>query len=296
MSGIVPTLATALLPLASYLSLSIYLSVHPASPLRALYRRRQSIALPTHQNEPLNSEKDPFDFDDSSLGSDGTPIQAEKFWKSMRRRKIALLFVLLVPMGINVGSIVLLALDSTTVIRPVLILAAQAPTVLTTFWHISQITTATSWPTTVTLAINIALQTITLAILALLSRHNSINLTLLAPWSPIHDVQPIPLLETLLPIAYIPAFLLVMCFIRRGPPLHLPVEDIYPAKIYSSIPSDHRSLDHTVPNVTEEVQSSVLGVLIYSYATPVIKLGAESNSLDLWDVPLLTADMRTSHM
>lgn len=303
--GLISTLTTAALTITALLSLSIYLSTHPESPVRYLLRSKR-ISLPTHHNEGLldseREENDPLDIDDPIARNDGTPVGADDFWASMWKRKIALFIVLLCPSGINIASLVLRCLSTNTVedyqlFTPIFILAAQVVTILIALWHIPQRSTSTSWPTTIILAVNISTQFLAIAVLSLLpstpvpSRHSSaLQVSLKPQWDVFHD--PLSLLDVLLPVSYIPAVLLILLCIRRGPPLHISIAHMYPPKILDAVPAQHEALDPSQPNVSAEVQASVLGNLLFMYATPLIKKGAAMESLDFWDVPLLPANMR----
>ena len=107
-------------------------------------------------------------------------------------------------------------------------------------------------------------------------------------------MTPLTITKSLLPLLHVPP-LLITLFIRRGPPLHLPMKAIYPAKIYDAIPEDHDALNPTVPNVIEEVQATVPEFLIFSYATDLVRKGYLADSMDVWDLPVLSASLRESH-
>jgi hypothetical protein len=83
-----------------------------------------------------------------------------------------------------------------------------------------------------------------------------------------------------------------MLFIRRGPPLHVDPRIIYPPKITNSIPPLDPILDPSKPNLTEEAEVTVAEWMLFSYATNVIKKGYTAETMDVWDLPVLMANMR----
>lgn len=104
-------------------------------------------------------------------------------------------------------------------------------------------------------------------------------------------MTPLRALQSILPVLQFVA-LVIAVHIRRGPPIHLPLHAIYPAKIVEAIPSEHDSMDPNRRNVSEEVEANILEWLFFSYATPVIKKGSVATSMDVWDVPVLPPSLR----
>jgi hypothetical protein len=309
MTEYVPIVSSALLPLTSLISLSIYLSSHPSSPAHRLFHR-PAIALPIHRDEALDGtldelDKDPFDLEDPEVLEDGQPVDAERFWASMWRRKVALLATLVPAFACNIALLVftLQSTDAEDKIKAILpyflLIPAHLVTLLLGAWFLGQNTTPTHWPTTVHLATAITIQFLTLAFLALLPSDplptsspvfllavfERMDLFVLPPLTPLNVLRP------LLPILHIPPFLIIT-FIRRGPPLHLNPTIIYPPKITSGIPPLHASLDPTKENVTEETQVTVAEWMLFSYATNVVRKGYVSETMDVWDLPILMSNMR----
>ena len=314
LSELVGVISTALLPLTSFISLSIFLSTHPRSPTRSL--SKQHIALPTHQDEGLDGEreeveKDPFDIDDPAVRREGIPVYPEKFWSSTWKRKAGLLATMLLPFGCNIALLVMAALaeypspDARTkaISIPIFILASHIPTLMIMYWFLSHDTVRTNWQTTIHLAVDLFVQFLVIAMLVLLpptappSRRQSA--LFIDAWFVQSDAFRIPhlsaysILYRLLPILQLIP-LIIVCFIRRGPPIHLPLDVIYPPKIIEAIPADHESLDPNHRNVSEEVEANVVEWLIFSYATPVIKKGSTAESMNVWDVPVLPISLRES--
>lgn len=299
----IPTVATALIPLTSLVSLSIYISSHPRSLARRLFRSTE-ITLPTQNGEGLLPEKDPFDIHDGDIHGDGTALNPERFWASTRRRKIGLLATFLIPFAANIALLVLSVQEKPDsqpfdpVIPPALLLPSHVVTILLAVWYLSHNDTASHWATTIHITAGIFVQFIVLAIIALLPHEpfpqrpesfmsaNFLRSDLLS-----FPDQPIPLLRALLPIVhFIP--LLVVLFIRRGPPLFVQLDELYPPKIVQAIPVDNPSLDPTQSNVCEEVQATIPEWLMFGYVTNVVKKGYYSETMDVWDLPVLTSNMR----
>jgi hypothetical protein len=306
MSTLAQVLSTALIPLTSLSSFSIYLASHPESPIKQLLKP-SGIALPTHRDEALDGttlEKDVFDFEDKEVSIDGTPVEPERFWASMRKRKIALLMALLLPIICNIVSLAFTITSglrgeelSKALLIPILIIPSHVVTVVLSVYYLRQTTTPSHWSTTVHLATNIFIQFLILAIRALLpttplphppSEFGSISgLGLLS----IPSWIPLEILKALLPIAHLPALLIILN-IPRGPALYMPLAAIYPPKIINAIPADHASLDPSVPNVTQEVEVTVPDYLMFNYTTAVVRKGYYAETMDVWDLPILTAGMR----
>ena len=315
LSTLVPVLSTALLPLTAFVSLSIFLATHPQSPSRKLVRRR--IALPVHRDEGLDGdldqggmeEKDPFEIDDPVVRSEGIPVDPERFWSSAWKRKVMLLASMILPFGCNIAIIVLIALSSYpnidekthALLMPCFVAAAHLPTLFMMYLYLSHDNTKSNWQTTIHLSTNLCVQFLVIALLALLPptppprRHAEVvnMLATFTRWDVIKlpAMTPLRILQSVLPILQFIA-LVITVHIRRGPPIHLPLASIYPAKIVEAIPLTHEAMDPDHRNVSEEVEANILEWLFFSYATPVIKKGSVATSMDVWDVPVLPPSLR----
>ncbi|ODO00841.1 ATP-binding cassette transporter [Cryptococcus wingfieldii CBS 7118] len=299
--------ATAAIPLTTLASLTIYLATNPASPITTLFAP-QPIALPVHNGEALDGlldQKDPFDIHNPTVCEDGTPVEPERFWAAMWRRKLAVLVLYLLPLACNICllafSIVSDAHDDESrqrsIALSVLLLASQVITLLLSYWHLAQRDVASHWATTIHLAVDISTQFLVLAFLSLLPSSP-------LPSDPVVPTafnalafsiteSPVGLLKTLLPILYLPSLVAILS-VRRGPPLYLPLDAIYPSKIIASVPEDASALDPTQANVSPEVQANVPEWLLFGYATGVIRKGYVAESMDVWDLPILPATLRKS--
>ena len=313
MADLVAVLSTAFIPLTSFTSLAIYLSTHPSSRLCHIFAQ-QRIALPSHRDEGLDgaldhAEKDPFDVVDPVVCDDGTPIEPENFWSSMWKRKIAFLLSLIPPLVCNILLLVFTALrhlpgeeQTRSILLPILLIPSQSVVIIMGLVYLGENDTRSHWPTTIHLSVNLVVQFLVLAIFALLpssplpSNPPVVPSLLLANFARVDlfklpSMTPLNVLKPLLPILHIPPLLIVL-FIRRGPPLHLDLDAIYPAKITNAVPSGHEALDRSKTNVTQEVQATVPEWLLFSYATDVLRKGYVAESMDVWDLPILQASMR----
>ncbi|WVF68276.1 hypothetical protein IAT40_003041 [Kwoniella sp. CBS 6097] len=309
MSSFLPIISTTLIPLTSLTSFTIYLSTHQSSPFRKLLKNGK-IALPTHNGEGLDGyselegeEKDAFDIDEPLVCEDGTPVEPEKFWASMRWRKWGVLLSMIPPIACNIALLVFTILSdirgdqrTRAILLPTLLLPAQMVTVVLTIWHLRQNETYAHWATTIHLSVDIFVQFLILSTLALLpSTPMPSSQGLLATFARVDlfmlPRSPVDILKPLLPILYLLPLALVLS-IQRGPPLYLPLDAIYPAKILEAVPEGTESLDPSKPNVSPEVQATVPEWLLFGYATGVVRKGYVSDSLDVWDLPILPKGLR----
>nr|XP_019043546.1 ATP-binding cassette transporter [Kwoniella bestiolae CBS 10118]OCF22476.1 ATP-binding cassette transporter [Kwoniella bestiolae CBS 10118] len=309
MSNLITIISTTFIPLVSLSSLTIYLSTHPNSPIGSLLKKR--IALPTHQDESLDGrfdteEKDPFNIEDPVVCEDGTPVNPSIFWDSMKRRKWGVLLLMIPPLICNILLLVFAILahipdqdeKTRSILLPSLLLPSQMVTLYLSSCHIHQNETIPHWATTVHLSVDIFVQFMVLAFLALLPSTPlpSASAKLFASFARVDvflipQLTPVSSLKMALPILYVLPLLAILS-VRRGPPLYLPLDAIYPTKITEAVPLGTESLDPNKPNVSAEVQANVPEWLLFGYATPVIRKGYVSDSLDVWDLPILPKGLR----
>ncbi|WVQ79183.1 hypothetical protein IAT38_001279 [Cryptococcus sp. DSM 104549] len=307
MSQILPIVSTAFIPITSFTSLTIYLAAHPASPIHHLLNQR-SIALPTHNGEGLDGTtdaptKDPFDLVDPVVCQDGTPVEPSKFWSSQWRLKLAVLLSMVPPLVCNISLLVFTIISNIedpnerqrAIILPALLLPSQLVALLVSYWHLAQNDVKSHWATTVHNSVDIFTQFIVLSFLALLPSTpvpgSSPSVLVLARVLGLSGTHPVSILKALLPVLYLPPLAAILS-VRRGPPLYLPLDAIYPPKIIDAVPATAESLDPTKPNVSPEVQCTVPEWLLFSYATDIIKKGYKADSMDVWDLPILPASLR----
>lgn len=304
MAQYLSAIAIVSIPLTSVLSLAIYLSSHPRSPARSLFRNVK-VALPTTRDEPLDGaiEKDAFDLSDDVAFGDGQPIEPDQFWASTRRQKVALLVTVLIAFAANIALLILTILDGTEsrtqrinpVLPPALLIPSHVITIVLAIWFLSQSSTTPHWATTIHLATGISVQFLVLGFIALLPHEpfpiSQAHLLQVPAGNWFSHLRPIPTLRALLPIVHL-APLSIILSIRRGPPLHIPLDHIYPSQIIDAIPTDHPSLDPSISNVCEEVQATIPEFLLFGFVTSVVLKGYSASTMDVWDLPVLTKDMR----
>lgn len=120
------------------------------------------------------------------------------------------------------------------------------------------------------------------------------------------EYRTLQIIQALQPVLLLPAVVLALVM-PRGPALHFPAEKIFTPKTLETLKERHAEqmstnpdtptipdvLNPRIPNVTTEVQSGVWDAILFSFATPVIWKGYTSLSMDLWDLPLPMANMRS---
>ena len=283
------TLVPAILPVTAACSLLIYITSSTTSPFR-----KRRIALPT-RSETIDGSlpRDPFDLvDDDQIFHDGEPIQGDKFWRKTRIQKSLFVTTLLVAAVYNIF------LYSTKSDPPEhqlyrLLIPTHVITLVLSLHSIFLRDVPRHWASTIHLSILLFFQLVILATLALLpstplpspSPENRLMLDQISRW--------LPSLRSWLPILHIPP-MIIISFVRRGPPLYFPLDGIYPPKITDAVPNSAPALRHDRPNVSEEVEATVPEWLMFSYATNVVKKGNVSETMDVWDLPILPAGMRES--
>lgn len=78
--------------------------------------------------------------------------------------------------------------------------------------------------------------------------------------------------------------------IPRAPAVYFPPERVYLLKSLDSLAPGNRD------NVVGEVQASIASVLLFSYVTPIVMLGYQAASMEIRDLPILTASLRAPHI
>jgi ABC-type multidrug transport system fused ATPase/permease subunit len=298
--------STALIPLASLTSLSLYITRNPSSPIYALLNKR-GVQLPTSQNEGLDGNRDAFDLESPLVCTDGIPVKPDQFWRRQTFLKLWLWLSLIPTLAANIALLVLTLVASRgleeherlrALLLPILLLPAQLVNLLIATVFFKQKEVPSHWSTTIHLAANLLIQFLVLGMLALLPStpfpETPISFMTLLYRMDAFSVPPLTAIKFLtwsLPVLhFIPFF--IICFIRRGPPMYLPMTEIYPAKVTDAIPAGHQSLNPDIANVTAEVDVTVVEWCLYSYAGEVIERAKVNDSMDVWDLPILPASMR----
>ncbi|GMK55034.1 hypothetical protein CspeluHIS016_0200900 [Cutaneotrichosporon spelunceum] len=300
MAAVVVLAATALIPLTSLVSFSLYLSSHPSSPIPPVIRRRH-IQLPVTADEGLAPVRDAFEIENPVVCVDGEPVQPRQFWKRQWQLKLALLATYILPVVVNIALLVLTILSSgglkeeervRTLILPAFLSPAHFGTLLMAIWFLRQNETAPHWATTIHLAVNMFTQFLVVGFLAIVPSAplptKSVNVGLFVVHPPIRLIS---ILTSVLPLLqFIPLFIVLN--IRRGPEMYIPIKDLLPAKIVEAIPPDHPCLNPDIPNVTHEVSVTIPEWMLFSYSGVLIERSKVNDSMDVWDLPILPADQR----
>lgn len=300
MAPIVAIAATSLIPLVSLVSLSLYLVSHPASPAYTLFQRR-GVQLPIGSQEGLQAEHDAFELEDPVVCQDGVPIQPDRFWRRQRQLKVALFLSYLLPVAANIALLVLTILSSQgleehervrALLLPTFLMPAQLATLLMAYWFFPQNETPSHWSTTIHLSFGIFTQFMVLGFLAILPSTpiptKPISFASVSAHPPVNIIT---ILTSAVPVlTFVP--LLIILSIRRGPPMYLPLKALLPAKQIDRIPEGHPSLNPDLPNVTAEVQVTVVEWMLFSYTGELIERAKVNDSMDVWDLPILPANLR----
>lgn len=277
-------LAAFLLGTALISAVVIYL-YQPTTGKIALYHDDDEALEPE-----LAGEKDPFDVTKPEDIIDGTPLDEPAFWQQMRLRKLAVIVILALNVTLlaiafgwsmaagDVARTDVLALGFRLVFALYLL-------ALSLRW-VTQSNVDEHWPTTVHLSALTAAEFFLLTITAIL------------PDTP----APAPMILRIAgheyPIAlkalwYASYALITITFaicstVPRGPLLHFPSDQIYAEKTLAT------STTRVPDNVCGLPSGSVWDVLLFSYTTKVVLLGYTAESLEIGDLPIVPADMRST--
>ncbi|KAF7292829.1 Multidrug resistance-associated ABC transporter protein [Mycena indigotica] len=224
-----------------------------------------------------NEASDPFDVTTAEDLTDGYPLQEEKFWSTMKRRKMLL-----------------------SVLASLLLCVQLAAAALDSFGQISCLRVAFSFYIATVAVFSIRRQSVFEHTESIwhLSALNFVPVPLLGftaiipdDYHPVSSVSvhaPTILWYTALGLHLVVA--LIAANTPCGPALHYPPEAIYSEKIAQAITNTAEN------NVAGIYGASPLGILFFSYSTKVVMLGNTAASLEIGDLPILTVDMRASHL
>ncbi|TCD67258.1 hypothetical protein EIP91_000335 [Steccherinum ochraceum] len=234
--------------------------------------------------EPL--QKDAFDVTKPEDYMDGAPLDADAFWAQTRLRKIGLSIIF----GLTLASQAVL-LGHAIVDQDNIKIVTQSLHVAFAFYLLS----------ITVLAVNkeYAAHATTVIHLAALTFVASMCLGALAllPSDPIPVTQAIlslpisvsiPRALWLVTVALYVLATFTAFTIRRGPALHFPSERIYSEKTLMKLTSRYED------NVCGVTGASVWELLLFSYTTRIVMIGDNSESLEIADLPIVPADLRSA--
>ncbi|KAJ9107494.1 hypothetical protein QFC21_000949 [Naganishia friedmannii] len=266
--------------------------------------------------------QDVWDIRDEELESDGYPVEEDAFWRKMQFTKLAFISFLLVPTLTNLFTLgYYLSTRSDLGLSEVAARKTLQTIVLLTPIYVYALTlcvpylslknVAQHWNTTIHLCTILFITWFSQFMDVILPAQDDLFSTIGQDNGRAisKEHRTLQILLALQPLLILPATILAF-FISRGPALHFPAEKIFTPKTLATLKERHAerlledpstpqvpdALNPRIPNVTTEVQSGVLGALLFSFATPVIWKGYTSLSMDLWDLPLPKADMRSMNL
>ncbi|KAJ7717035.1 multidrug resistance-associated ABC transporter [Mycena metata] len=240
------------------------------------------IQLPLH-SEDAEPGDDAFDVTKPEDVIDGYPIEGDAFWVKIKRRKIFLCVLFAAILGLQIASLVLSVLveadDAATYalhLGYALYLLGVAAFAVNrndveghseSIWHLAALTTLPSF---------------------------CMAFTAILPSDPV--IASVDIVQRLW-YAVLGIYTL-SCVVAwttpLGPPLHYPPAAIYSPKTVATI-SNAESLSPTGENVTGIVGASPWDVLFFSYTTKVVMLGNTAVSLEIGDLPVVPASMRSTY-
>ncbi|KAJ7131700.1 multidrug resistance-associated ABC transporter [Mycena crocata] len=235
------------------------------------------IQLPLHSEETY---EDAFDVAKPEDLLDGYPIDADAFWAKIKRRKIFLCLLLTAIVGFQAGSLSLSLVDGnadsrvpTYALHLCYALYAFAVAAVAvnrrdvegnseSIWHLAALTTLPAF---------------------------CMSFTAILPSDPvITSVEIVQRLWYAVLAIYIVATVTAWTT-PLGPPLHFPPSAIYSPKIVATI------TNNDAENVTGLVGASPWDLLFFSYTTKVVMLGNTAESLEIGDLPIVPANMRSTY-
>jgi hypothetical protein len=290
---------------------------------------------------------DPFDFRADSLLTDGYPVDEQGFWRKVSPRrarrvdwhrsltrihlvhqttflKITYLLLLLFPTLTNLFSLGYYLSTSPRVWSTTLILSLPIPShlylLLLGLGWIGQKNVPQHWAVTIHQAVALSILWICQAIFVVLPDKSSSSGAVRGThnndyFSPIEGTQRemrlVQFCIALQPVILLPALILLVGFVRRGPELHFPLKELYTAKVYSQLEEhyaeqekqnvnagagrDHQlpaPLDPNVSNVSGESSCTLISYVLFLYAEPLMQKGKTATSFNIWDLPVMRRNMR----
>ncbi|KAL0069231.1 hypothetical protein AAF712_003594 [Marasmius tenuissimus] len=261
------------------------------------------IKLPVHTDEVQNgfdselnhNDPDPFDIATPEDFVEGYPVEEEKFWKRVHRRKFLLSFLattIFVLEALRLG----LSLEDATGINTDII--GNVLDVYYAIYLLILCLRSLRHTTTETHSESILHITALTVIPALLLT----SLTIIPNTSPtpqpseLHVSPATDYLWYAVIVLYILAMLIAFGT-AQGPPLHYPPSGVYLPKTVEAITNADKEnvtgLDGSLLKLLQTIAASPWGYLMFSYTTKVVMLGNTAESLEIGDLPILPAQMRS---
>ncbi|KAJ7240591.1 multidrug resistance-associated ABC transporter [Mycena rebaudengoi] len=229
-------------------------------------------------SDPAHYEDDPFDVTRPEDIIDGYPIDGDAFWAKIRRRKVFICILLAAITAVQTTSLVLSVASAEKVVAT---LALHLCYVIYLFgiaafavnrndverhsesiWHLSALTFLPAL---------------------------CMTFTAILPSGPVVASNEITLELWYSVLAMYSCCSMISWTTALGPALHYPPSAIYSAKTVSA------ATNTDAENVTGLVGASPWDLLLFSYTTKVVMLGNTAESLDIGDLPIVPANMRSTY-
>ncbi|KAJ7126233.1 P-loop containing nucleoside triphosphate hydrolase protein [Mycena epipterygia] len=239
------------------------------------------IQLPIHsESDIVDDDEDPFDVTKPEDVIDGYPIEGDAFWVKIKRRKVFLCVLMTAIVGLQAASLALSLLNAEETSR-VITYALHLCYALYVFgiaafavnrnhvqahsesiWHLAALTTLPAF---------------------------CMSFTAILPSDAV-----IASVEIIQRLWYAVLAIYIMACITAwttplGPPLHYPPSTIYSPKTVAAATNTDEE------NVTGSVGASPWDMLFFSYTTKVVMLGNTAESLEIGDLPIVPANMRSTY-
>ncbi|KAJ8082867.1 hypothetical protein PM082_008724 [Marasmius tenuissimus] len=253
------------------------------------------IKLPVHTEQVQNgldldlnhNDPDPFNIATPEDFVEGYPVEEEKFWKRVSRRKFLLSFLaaaIFVLEALRLGlSLEDAAGINTDIVANVLNIYYAIYLLILCLRSLRHTTVETHSES----ILHITALTVIPALLLT-------SLAIIPNTSPTSESQPSELhvspVTDCLWYTVIPLYILAMVIAfgtPQGPPLHYPPSGVYLPKTVEAITNTDKE------NVTGLQAASPWGYLMFSYTTKVVMLGNTAESVEIGDLPILPAQMRS---
>lgn len=173
--------------------------------------------------------------------------------------------------------------------------------------HLSQKNVAQHWATTVHMAVLLSVTWLCQAVFVILpdatiDRGNN------DVFSPLPDTnwesRMVQFNFGLQPLLLLPALIVIVAVVPRGPKLYFPMEVLYTKQIIASLKEHYAAkglpatstpdpLNDRIPNVTPEVNCTIMGVILFLHVEPLLHKAKKATSFNVWDLPILQRNMRS---
>ncbi|KAH7104982.1 multidrug resistance-associated ABC transporter [Auriculariales sp. MPI-PUGE-AT-0066] len=259
------------------LALTVLGAAAVSATIRWTSRRQHGQIMLKDDDEELTSKNDPFYFATAEDKADGILLDEDVFWRKMRARKLCLCIILITNIGVLVAALVMRAgaenLSHKAFALGVRILFTAYCLTISVLW-VAEDTIDKHWSTTIQLASLVSLEFSLLVFTSVLPGQGTAS----------------PLSTTLLrylSLALNGVVSIICITTPRGPHVHFPT---------SRIVSDDKATGQLENNVSGYANASILSRVMFSWVTPVVWLGHISETFEIKDLPIVTAEVRATRI